>query len=443
MRKILFSLFAYFILTTSVFATDYHFCDDGNDTTGDGSAATPWLTMPKAMTTLGSATAGDRVLLCQGGEWIVDVRLYWLNSLSTCLASNPCHLSDYQAPDILPEDVGVKPKLISDNGETHEIVMLSFNGANNGGQGYYISNIEFTTTSDTEVGIFVYNGFDYVTFDNITVDGFNLGLNLENGVPDNIRNYTVINSEFLNQISVGLGGGATNYIVDNNTFTNIADNWAGHAMYSIGHYNHGGISNIQITNNTFLLTDQPNCNTVIMVFHGEFENVRVADNYFHETSGTAMDQCWGIAFDTGYPTPTEHFTNFVVEDNFIENVGLAVSCSSCNGVVIRNNIVFNEQPSTTMMTRAKADDDTITERVVFENNLIISNDVTDGNLLASAIWSKQEVGAILNNDILWNIVGDNCLKRDDTGTLVSGNQCLTIHTSTGLLVDNYGLTTVN
>lgn len=51
------------VLAPSAFAATYHVAKTGNDTTGDGSAGNPWLTIGKGATT---AVAGDTVIVHQG-----------------------------------------------------------------------------------------------------------------------------------------------------------------------------------------------------------------------------------------------------------------------------------------------------------------------------------------------------------------------------------------
>jgi len=151
--------------------TNYYVCDDGDDANDGLSEETPWKTFDKAILQFNKIDAGDAILLCRGGEFIstYSKRLY----NTRCLAEDPCIFSDYYNYNTQVEDK--RPVIRS----THTSRVFSFQdgGAADHDEGYKIENLILSGKGKGIGGaIFFYNDVDDVILNNLTIDSFDIAV---------------------------------------------------------------------------------------------------------------------------------------------------------------------------------------------------------------------------------------------------------------------------
>lgn len=431
MRYIL-SIFLFALLTVSASAADYYVCNTTENTgsdSNDGSLASPWLTFDKAFAEFKTMAAGSTLHFCDGGEWTVSTAVAYPGWTNTNCNSNAnrCTITKYTPSGTAVEDVDVKPNFIATfTGDT------LFYATTASASYFTISNIQANTSDSSNVFFWAPQYTSDIYIDNVYVDGFG---NCAMWTPDNgNENGRITNSEFYNAINCFFGG-TNNLVIDNNIFKWIGSNsGGGHAIYLAGGSDDGGISNVRITNNQMLETDNGgeagggNCGTVVFVAHGQVYDTYVAGNLLENTVGASNPTCWGIAFDIGYTLDdrVENFDNWVIEQNRLIGLGgPAISCSSCTNTVIRLNYI--EQSSTVnigVSTESKVEQagypssDMIVERNIF--NLIDAEDTTDRLYGVKAIIPGLE---IRDNIFLFGETPEDCALHG-SDTILDGNVCL-------------------
>ena len=321
-------------------------CVTGNDSNNGTSPNTPWQTFDKARLEFGSINAGDAILFCQGGAFNASTttNARWVNY--NCQANNRCTVGDYTPPWASGDEA--RPILWRTNGHGFA---LDDGGNAEQEEGYTFQNLDLRCQDCAGHGFLIFNDIDHVLIDNVRMDGFIIGVHAANsndcsGVdPDcdgmnswlTIRNATIINNEHQ-----GFLGGSFGLLLENSYFEN---NGSGTVFDHNIYLNND--DNMTIRGNELYrssINADNRCGGVPLVGHGVMNNLTIENNYIREDIGFAEQGCWGIAIDAGYIDSAEQFTNLVIRNNRIENVGnTGIGVSSCINCIIENNVIIHEQ----------------------------------------------------------------------------------------------------
>lgn len=457
-------------MTVSAHATDTYYCDTGDDTTGAGTKASPWQTFTKATVTLDGGSAGDRVLLCEGG--VFDYSDNTVNT--TCTANNPCYIMSYQPDDIAPEDVGVKPDIVV-------TIDPRKTGVNFGSGAAYIINKDYRIIADDwgivgereqAWGAFLAAETDHIVFDNMRFEDLGVGVHLlATALGDTPQvNVTIKNSHFENVWSVGMLGGMDNYHLIDNTFNLNGNNSGGRPIYLGGGTSYYGddpddTGHDYIVSGNVMTNSAPSdigngayagvweagtygCNRTVLGGHGIMVNTTIKNNIVREdkeTAALAPGGCWAYAIDTAWPETDEHFINLVFQNNEAYYAGnLMYSCSNCDGVIFRENIGYGVNGGTGILA-ANRDEDTAhpTETMYSYYNLIVQEKVDISNF-QTGVESRHYIAAAVIADIEWNVFifadsdANNRCTLTDSGSTVSNNFCFNVDGSGNFVVNtNY------
>jgi len=354
----------------------YFVCDaDGSDSNDGLSPAEPFRTFLKGMSKFNGLKAGGSISFCRGGEFLVENEASIFNQ--NCLPSDPCVIQDY----IGFNQVGNKlPVLKSMAGVG--VLKFSDGGSADSDGGYLIKNLELKANDIGKgAGIFIYNEVNDLTIDNLTINGFNLGLHLAgtgglnegaNGVNDR---FFLQNSRIINNSGQGLLGACSNCLITNNIFDN---NGYERAILNHNIYIGGTVENITISKNILRRSAVIDgmCRGVSLVVHGIANNLTIENNLIEESVGVASHGCWGIAVDPGY-SKEESFTNLTIRNNDVFNMGnVSIGCSSCVDVQIEGNRITTSKSlgGTFIVVPNKPEDSVLSENITIKNNMMMHGD---------------------------------------------------------------------
>jgi len=153
--------------------TNYYVCDDGDDANDGLSEETPWKSFDKAIEKFNELDAGDAVLLCRGGEFTSTYQKYLYNT--KCLAENPCIFSDYYNYNTQVEDK--RPHITS--AHAGNVFNFQDGGAPDHDEGYLVENLILSgTKKGAGNAFFFYNDVDDVVLNNITIDSFQIAVQI-------------------------------------------------------------------------------------------------------------------------------------------------------------------------------------------------------------------------------------------------------------------------
>ena len=316
----------------------------GSNSTGAGTPANPWQTTAK----LPVLRAGDTVSFAKGGSWMFSGP--WYPAFGT--KASPITYNSYQATWCSSGTCASKKPLLTAPANT-VFVNLSNGGNPVHKEGLVISALELKavpgSTNTSSVGVFVYNDSDWITLDGLTISGFNLGVHLAGSSPvpagstsDGIDQYiTIKNSDIHDNTGGAILGSAVDLLIENNRFDNNgSNNVFDHNLYLSG-TTFRPATRMTIRGNTSTRSATGGtgvCRGVHFVFHGVLDDVLVENNVIDGTSGSA-DTCYGIGFDTGYPS-AEIFRNVVVRGNAVVNVGnVGIAMDTCQVCTIESNVI--------------------------------------------------------------------------------------------------------
>jgi len=320
-------------------------CVNGNDANIGDSVNAPWRTFEQARSQFSSLAAGDAILFCQGGAFDAsNTNDRWVNT--NCTTSAPCTVADYtphwasgdENRPIIWRTAQADGFALEDGGNAeHE-------------EGYIFRNLDMRCVGCNRNGFFLYNDIDDVLIDNVSIDGFTIGVhaagsnNCNVNDPDcdglnerlTVRNATIINNERQGHL-----GGNNGLLIEDSYFENNGNGTVfDHNIYV------SNADDMVIRGNELYrssLNESGNCGGVPLVGHGVMDNLLIEDNLIREDIGKAEQGCWGIAIDAGYGS-AEQFSDVVIRGNRVENVGnTAIGVSSCIDCVIENNVIIHEQ----------------------------------------------------------------------------------------------------
>ncbi|MBN1774704.1 MAG: right-handed parallel beta-helix repeat-containing protein [Deltaproteobacteria bacterium] len=349
-------------LPAAASAADYHVCDcdaeaaagcvPGDDAADGTSPATAWRTYEQARSRFGSLAAGDAILFCRGGAFVVGSGSRWVNT--SCTAALPCRVADY-AP---AWGSGAEGRPIVWVRSDANAFALEDGGDAEHEEGYVFRNLELRCTAGAGTdaqGFFLYNDIDDVTIDNVSIDGFGIGVHQAGSNACNAadpecdgRNdrLTVRNSRIVNCHAQGYLGAGDDTVLEGCYFENNGTRPVfDHNIYVSGAAA-GGTRGIVVRGNELYrssVRDSGSCEAVSLVVHGVHEDLTIEGNLVREDVGAAGQGCWGIAVDGGYDS-AESFTRVAIRGNTVRNVGnVGIGVSSCVDCTIENNVVVHEQ----------------------------------------------------------------------------------------------------
>lgn len=320
-------------------------CVPGDDAHSGDSPAEAWRTYEQARSQFGSLAAGDAIRFCRGGAFdLGSAGVRWVNQ--NCRADNRCTVgaydpawgSDDEARPILRRSTDSHGFALEDGGEAeHE-------------EGYILENLDLRCTGcDDANGVFLYNDIDDVLIENVSIDGFGIGVHLAGSNPcsadpdcDGMNARLVVRGATItNNGAQGFLGGGDGLVIEDSYF----ENNGGGTMFDHNIYVSSG-DNVRIAGNELYrssLDDDGLCQGVSLVGHGGSTGLTIENNFVHEPVGGAGQGCWGIAIDPGYEE-SERFQGVVIRGNRVVNVGnLAIGVGACIYCLIENNVIIHQQ----------------------------------------------------------------------------------------------------
>lgn len=330
-----------FICSSAAFATDYYFCDTGNDD-NPGTQAKPMKSFTKAVDIFNKLPAGGSVNLCRGG--VFESSIQQRIASWKCSAEHVCRFGDYG-------DLAKDNPIIIANG----ITPFNFQdgGPADSDGGYLVENLTLLGKNDAPAGIMLFNDVNDFDANNLHIESFGIGFysagaNGPNANADQSNDRIIFrNSVVMNNRLIGWHGGCNDCVIENNVFEkNGSKPVRDHNIYidspikSNDFYNR----NIKILNNKLINSTQVDgvCTGVSLVAHGIIRDLLIDGNEIIETKGKVNDNCWGIGIDPGNQLD-ESFIGVTITNNMLVNVGnMGIGCASCSDVLIENNTIIDE-----------------------------------------------------------------------------------------------------
>ena len=313
-------------------------CIAGNDANTGTDPAAPWQTYDQARNFYNSSiAAGDKILFCQGGAHDIssDYDNWWLTS--SCTADQPCTISDYTPP-------------WASGNESRPILQRNIDGHGftiNNDSHHIFENLDMRCTGcdgGTGWGFFIVEDADDILIDNVSINGFTIGIHLRGCINIWCSNdqVSIRNSQFTNNSSQGFLGHGNELLIENNRFENNGDGSVfTHNVYITGD------SGVTIRDNELYkasIDEDGNCGGTSLVGHGSITDLLIEGNYIHEDVGKANQTCWGIGISPAYGGTAETYINLIIRGNRVENVGnTSITTGSCVGCTIENNVIVQEQ----------------------------------------------------------------------------------------------------
>lgn len=235
-------------------------------------------------------------------------------------------------------------------------------GLATGGTCYELSNLDIRgpgyaasgagTGHGTGAGVFVYNDADGVLINNVSINGFNIGVHMADfgtvnaGANNSNEYFTLKNSTIQNNAAQGLLGGGAWLLVENNVFdyNGFAAAIFDHNIYIGTKSTNPVAKGIIIRGNT--LTNNAivsgTCQSVALVAHSNTPDMIIENNTIIDTSTSAT--CFGIDVnaDSGGAS-TQSFARVIIRGNKLVVSGSAsqgIGCSACPNALIENNIII-------------------------------------------------------------------------------------------------------
>lgn len=445
--KYILSLFplVFILTTTTVNATDYHYCNClsgasnlcsvGNDSSAGTTADAPRKTFANARTQFNSMAAGDSIKFCRGGSFSAGNASGWVNNNST--STLPVTVTAYTPPTT---SLSSRPIVIQANDSR----LFNFTASGNQ-QGYVFSNLDLRCIACNYNGsssaFFFYSDIDNVTLDNISIDGFRIGIQLaaltQIGVEQD--NITIRNITSINNKTQGILGGANNFILEDSYFANNG----GGTVFDHNIYLSRG-NNIIVRNNELYKSSvnaNNECNGVSFVVHskGTIDTLLIEGNTIREDVGKATTGCWGITVDPGYAGKDEGFLNVTLRGNKVINVGnLGIGVASCRNCIIENNIVLHEQSHKITAigapNRTREATDLSMDNITVRNNSIYIGPGNSGST-GIRVGSEGNQHSVISNAIHYTGTGDfNCVSLDlptSAYSAIDNNVCYFPNASSG------------
>src|SRR5574343_78805 len=330
-------------------------CSAGNDSNDGLSAASPKATFPT------SFVAGNSYKLARGGAWTALAA----RTLSSGTSKDtPIVIEDYTPSGCTGDCATQKPILAftssgfqffdggnADHDEGYALTNLDIRGA-----GYAASCNTGTGHVSGAYGVWGYNDSDYVTITGVSINGFEIGINIGTGGTvnpgaDKLQSYwTIKTSTICHSKTQGLLGSGPYMLVQDNTFDNNGHNLGVDASPNDrDHSIYVGVTSLvtpgvilrgnTITRNSIRASSA--CTSTSLVGHGRLPDLLVENNTLVETASLAG--CAGIMID-GNTNETDYqdMSRAVFRGNVVALTGSAIvgiSCNSCPNAIFENNTV--------------------------------------------------------------------------------------------------------
>ncbi len=377
-------------------------CVAGNDANNGTNPSTPWQSIAKVQSIVNNLQSNDQILFAKGGAWVnSSLNIYNFNST----ASAPIVFNSYS-----PSWGGTDKPILTESRSGHNLFNLADGGNADHDEGYVFKNLDLRGLGTSQWAFFAYNDADYVTIDNVDIDGFGIGVHsgganqANNGADYENQHMVISNSKITNCSEQGFLGGGSYLIIENCYFENN-----GFALSIFNHniYLSNG-DNVIIRGNELYKTAVVNglADGVSLVVHGTHDSLLIEGNYIHEDLGSTNVNAWGIGVDPGYSS-TESFTHLIIRGNIIENMyNVGIGVASCQGAIIENNVIINENAAG---FRAIAAPDRITsaEDIPMDSLTIRNNSI----FLSNA--SSSTIGIELGTEGSNHIVVSNVISLDN------------------------------
>ena len=336
----------------AVRGTPHYFCDcgtghvagciAGSDSNDGLTTSTPKQTIAAAISTLNAFPSGtaNTVALCKGGAFNVT-GTNWLG-ISGCAAGTTCgDLREFTPATF----TGTAKPVINHFAQSTYLFQVVNNG------GFRVMNIRLQgshdTASGTNMAAFLYTAAHDVTFGNVEMDGFDLPFYV---AANDTNNITLTGSTITNSYSFGeLGTGNNLNINYNYWLNNGGDNNRDHVIYlSASH----PVTNVNVIGN--YMTGAHNaagdsnatCYGTMIVGHGGITGLNITDNTLLQTTGRIDGGCYGIGLnDGGYYQSgiATFFRSTVIARNTVINTGgVGIAVSSCPSCLIEDNLVIKD-----------------------------------------------------------------------------------------------------
>ncbi len=413
-------------------------CVAGNDSTGAGTAASPYQTIAKAMSTLNSASTGATVALCNGGTFNETGALSYTNTSCTPgAAGSPKYCFDFREYSSPNFTSSAKP-IINQSSGANALVIQS----NNGGGGLRIMNLDFEGNA-TAAGLFLYAGNGTHTaksdilFANNDINGFTIGIQDAEATttPYVNQNVSAIGNNFTNNKNdAWLGSSNYSNINYNYMYGNGSDTSLDHSIYLDGET---PVTNFTIKGNYIWNPSVATCSGTIIVVHGQKLYTDIESNYIGEDSSHYNNGCWGIGVIEGaYGTP-EYFRNTSIIGNTIVNGGTApIALAESTDSIIANNTIINltsgggigiSVPAETYVA-SEGDDQNNATTVV--NNTIYNGSAITSSRIGISDPVNEGTGYVFANNSIYNAAttgsGANCFSialPTSSFTYMDDNNC--------------------
>jgi parallel beta helix pectate lyase-like protein len=314
-------------------------CTAGSDSNDGLSEAKAWRTTAPINSKFSGMAAGDKILFAKGGSW-VNAAMNSLQNLKTS-TTNRITFDSYQPS--WNKTTANKP-ILADTRSGNSIF-----GFDNGStpvvdRGYNVRNLELRGGGSGGNGIFVGALSGGILLDNLTIDGFAIGVYCGNDT-DGI---TFTNSLLTNNRNQGILWSCNNSLIENNIFRR---NGYDRPVYDHSAYISGeAAKNITMRGNK-LYDNSENasgvCESTGIVVHGVQNGLTIENNLLYQEPGKATVGCWAVIVDPGYlGSEVETFDGVVIRGNTIVNYGgVGIGCAGCRAPLIeKNTIVVESSP---------------------------------------------------------------------------------------------------
>ncbi len=317
-------------------------CVPGSDSNPGTSPSAPLQSFAKAASTFAKMPAGDTVALCRGGRWNANGGGF---ANANCSKHNTCDLRDYSPS----WGNGSEPMpSIWAAGGASGTTLMTFTHIAQHQEGLRVINLDLHGGSN-DTAIFFWNETTDVDLCNLSMDGFNISVNMsggdkpEFGTPANI---VLRGSRITNNTNIGYIAVCDNCAIEDSYFDNNgARNATTHSVYFASQvWTVNGTNVVHETTGMRLSRNQIHhstiqCKGAPVVVHGRHKDVVLEDNLVDAVSST--DACWGPGVGCGgYPYGC-WFRNSIIRGNTIRGLGnTGTENDNCVGCLIENNLII-------------------------------------------------------------------------------------------------------
>lgn len=414
-------------------------CIPGNDSNSGTNPETAWQTLRHSLVWQNSSSfnnmePGDALVLCQGGHFTSSSEgSIPLIENGNCRANNRCIIRNY--PTAWAPRPDPRPIIEGNQGFT-----LVGTIDENGRDGLVIRDLIMRGTSplDGTLAVFIYKKFDDVLLDNMVLDGWSLGVNIQGLEEQEYFSERIIlrNSLIINNAGQGWLGGGSGSVIENNYFQNN-----GYGRPRFNHHIYASSGSNQYVQDMIINSNElyqcaildGKCTGGSLAVHGKMTNLVIENNIVREDRNGADAECWGITAATGYYDILEYFDGLIIRNNKVINVGnMSIGCNSCRNSIIENNVIIQENWDNFAISvpclSEQVEDGTTTK------NIIRNNTIFGGTTINVADLSDGTTSVV--NNVLYDSYGRNDCSAmimsfvpawgENTGTLdILNNYCTT------------------